>query len=129
MLKFFFDFHAFLYLPKAISVMLSYPPFLISLTKKNKPNQPTKQTNEQNQMKWITSHFSATVFYILYSTFILLPKYKSRWSHFSAYVCLNGKDQIQTVHYYKYKRKLDRQNVITQAGVLLNTGVHKIICF
>lgn len=50
-----------------------------------------------------------------------------RWSHCYTDVHLNKKDQVLTFYYYKYKGKLGRQNVITQVGVLLNTGVNKII--
>lgn len=50
-----------------------------------------------------------------------------RWSHCYVDVHLNEQDQFQTPYYYKYRGKLSRQNVITQACVLLNTGLKKII--
>lgn len=50
-----------------------------------------------------------------------------RWSHCYVDVHLNEQDQLQTPYYYKYRGKLSRQNVITQACVLLNTGLKKII--
>lgn len=65
--------------------------------------------------------------YILYSTFILLLNYMGRCSHCYTDVQLNKQDEVQILYYYKYRGKLGRQNVITQAGVWLNTGVNKVV--
>lgn len=64
---------------------------------------------------------------ILYKKIILLPNSMGRWSHCYVDVHLNEQDQLQTPYYYKYRGKLSRQNVITQACVLLNTDLNKII--
>lgn len=50
-----------------------------------------------------------------------------RWSHCYVDVHLNEQDQLQTPYYYKCEGKLSRQSVITQAWVLFNTELNKII--
>lgn len=58
---------------------------------------------------------------------ILLPNSTGRWSHCYVDVHLNEQDQLQIPYYCKCRGKLSRKNVITQARVLLNTDLNKII--
>lgn len=52
-----------------------------------------------------------------------------RWSYCCSDVHLKKLDQVQTLYYYKYRGKLGRQNVSTQAGAIFNIGVNKIIVY
>lgn len=94
----------------------SYTPSLISTIKNGRSESPVieLQPHLRRMFKKGGGGVETGGFYILYNTFFLLPNYMGRWSNCYTDVHLNKQDQVQTLHCYKYRGKVARQNIITQ---------------